>query len=120
MNIKETILSATNYGLDIILRYYPQAAEAMSRKKHFKLREDEKTASASIKLFGDCYIVKDFGSGKAQSCFDIVMEKERLNSFSDALTFICKAFAIPGLENNQEAYEPKKEFREATIDEKRR
>lgn len=119
MNLKETILSATNYGLDIILRYYPQAAEALSRRTHFRLRDTDKTPSASIKLLGDSYIVTDFGgSGRAQNCFNIVQEKENLKDFSETLNFICKAFSIPGYESNKQAYEPKIEYRDATSDEK--
>lgn len=119
MNLKDAILSATNSGLDIILHYYPQATETLSgRNKHFKIRDNEKTASASLKLIGDSYIVTDFGGdGKGKNCFAIVQEKERLNTFSDALNFIAKSFHIPGLEQNQASFEPKMEYRDATIDE---
>lgn len=113
----EAILSATNYGLDIILRYYPQAAEALARKKHFKLREDEKTASASIKLFGNKYIIKDFGSGKSLNCFEIVMDHERLD-FSGALDFICRSYTVPGLDLAPVFFEAELEFRAADPEEK--
>lgn len=53
----QDILQATNGGLDIILYYYSQAREVINGKsKKFKIR-DENTASASIKKFGDLYIL---------------------------------------------------------------
>lgn len=119
MNTKDAILAATNYGLDIILHYYPQAASCLSgRNKHFKIRDTEKTASASIKLVGDTYIITDFGGdGKGKNCFTIVQEKERLMTFGDALGFIVKQWNIPGLETSKAAYEPFLEFRTATEEE---
>ena len=119
MNVKDAILSATQNGLDIILHYYPQAAETLTgRNKHFKIRENEKSASAALKLIGDSYIVTDFGGdGKGKNCFTIVQEKERLNTFSDALTFICKTFNIPGTEHSTVAFEPIRSYRDAKEDE---
>jgi hypothetical protein len=40
------IYSATHDGLDIILRYYPQAADVVGTKNKFRARQNEKTASA--------------------------------------------------------------------------
>lgn len=119
MNVKDAILSATQNGLDIILHYYPQAAETLTgRNKHFKIRENEKSASAALKLIGDSYIVTDFGGdGKGKNCFTIVQEKERLNTFSDALTFICKTFNIPDTEHSTVAFEPIRSYRDAKEDE---
>lgn len=119
MNTKDAILSSTNYGLDIILHYYPQAANCLSgRNKHFKIRDDEKTASSSIKLVGDCYIITDFGGdGKGKNCFTIVQEAERLATFGDALSFIVKTWQIAGLENSHISHEPKKDYRDALVDE---
>ena len=51
----------TNAGLDIIFKYCPQAVGCERTNKLFKLREDEDTASASLLLKEDCWIVKDFG-----------------------------------------------------------
>lgn len=57
------ILDKTNGGLDIILEYYPNAAKAASgSSKSFKIRESEKTASASLKkLAGGVWVITDFG-----------------------------------------------------------
>ncbi|MGV0925486.1 hypothetical protein [Empedobacter tilapiae] len=56
--IREEILKQTNGGLDIIMKYYPQARERQS----FRIRPDDKTASASLKRLDDGnYIVTDWG-----------------------------------------------------------
>lgn len=59
----QRILDATNGGLDIILSLYPEAEKCQNNNKHFKLRESERTASATLSLGknGNWY-VKDFGS----------------------------------------------------------
>ena len=47
--LAEKLLSATDGGLQIILRYYPQAADAVQRANtKFSIRE-EKTPSAALK-----------------------------------------------------------------------
>ncbi len=51
----------TNAGLDIIFKYCPQAIGCERTNKQFKLREEEDTASASLLLKEECWIVKDFG-----------------------------------------------------------
>ncbi|RVU01110.1 hypothetical protein EOD41_10880 [Mucilaginibacter limnophilus] len=59
----QDILNATNGGLDIILELYPQALGSdTDRRRKFKLRDDEKTASASLKKADDGnWLVTDFG-----------------------------------------------------------
>ncbi len=92
---KIKLLEETNCGLDVILHYYPQA-EHNGKFQHFQLSfRNEKTPSAKIApLKGDCYYVKDFGSGESYSCFDLVKEEEGLENFGD----ICKHIAgIMGL-----------------------
>jgi hypothetical protein len=116
-NFKELILESTNYGLDVILRYYPDAAEALARKKHFRLRPSDRTPSCSIKLFNNCYIIKDFGSGEVITCFDAVMRNERLE-FPDALRFIAKNWQVKGMEEFNKPAEALIEFRPANENEK--
>ena len=56
------IYKASHDGLDIILDYYPQAADCVDTKKKFKRRLDEDDASACIRKYNDCYKVTDFGN----------------------------------------------------------
>lgn len=60
---QQELLKHTNGGLEIILSLYPEAHKAVDRKgTKFKLRGDEKTASASLKQMEDGnWIVTDFG-----------------------------------------------------------
>ena len=54
--MKQKIFDATNGGLDIILYYYPQAREVVEgRAKHFKMRAAERTASTTVKKFGQLW-----------------------------------------------------------------
>ncbi len=91
------IYKATDNGLDIILKYYPEA-QKNGRFVNFKIR-DENTASASIcapqKSPTGFAFIKDFG-GRNYQPIDIVMERESLE-FLDALKFIANEFKIPGL-----------------------
>jgi len=62
--VKDTdILDATEGGLLIILSYYPQANKVVTKvAKQFKIRESEKTASASLhKHASGVWLVTDFG-----------------------------------------------------------
>ena len=78
----EQILNATNGGLDIILNIYPQAKKCVENKnKHFAIRENEKTPSASLRQhnsakYGTIWQVTDFGdSGHAENAIDIYMRE---------------------------------------------
>lgn len=78
---KDQLLQATNQGLDIILKYYPDAADVLSgRKTHFKVRPDEKTASARLTQAPDGnWIVTDFGGDqKPRNAIDVAMLEERV------------------------------------------
>ena len=57
-NTLQKIYEATNKGLDIILHYYPQAAGCERKGKYFKMREDEKTASACMKEINGVIVIK--------------------------------------------------------------
>lgn len=73
----QEILDATNGGLDIIFQLYPQAmGSETQRNRKFKRRDDEKTASASLKQADDGnWLVTDFGDDSkprnAIQCFMI-------------------------------------------------
>ena len=71
------IYSATHDGLDIILRYYPQAADVVGTKNKFRARQNEKTASACLHHSGGVWKVVDFGDdGHALSPIDICMKED--------------------------------------------
>lgn len=59
----QQILDATNGGLDIIFQLYPDAIGSETKhNRKFKVRDDEKTASASLKQADDRnWLVTDFG-----------------------------------------------------------
>lgn len=44
----EDIYRATRDGLDVILHYYPQAAEVVGTKNKFRCRPQERTPSAVL------------------------------------------------------------------------
>lgn len=95
----EDIYAATNRGLDIILDYYPQAAECVDNKKHFKRRLSEDDASACLKLFktpdgGEIYKVTDFGDqGHAMSPVDIVMHEDGIR-FPEAILKLATRYGV--------------------------
>ncbi len=83
---KEDILHASKGGLDIILKYYPQANDVLvHKKKNFKIRHTEKTASATIKQLEDgIWVVTDFGGDQIpKNAIAICMEEDNL-SFKEA------------------------------------
>ncbi len=89
---QEEIFQATNNGLDIILSYYPDAEKCVSNStKKFKMR-DEKTASASIKLKDNVWLINDFGDGaKPMNAINLVMYEENLG-YKEALNYIADNF----------------------------
>lgn len=95
MITKDDILQATNNGLDVFLRYYPDAAKCLTNRSYkFKVR-DEKTPSAAIKQTeAGTWIITDFGDEmKGKNCFTFVMEEENMD-FAQMLNFLAKEFNI--------------------------
>lgn len=92
---KQDIFKATNGGLEIILRLYPDAALALEKTNaKFKIRSTEKTASASLKDVDGIFYVTDFGGdSKARNGIDCWM-KERGCDFADACRQISEEFGI--------------------------
>ena len=93
----EDIFAASNGGLDIILYYYPQAREALdsgNTRKAFKVRPDEKTASAYMKQFDGVWKVTDFGGdGHANDGIGICMAEENKN-FKEALYTLADRYGV--------------------------
>lgn len=89
----EDILAATHGGLDVILSYYPQAAESIDTKKPFRMR-NERTPSAYIKQFGETWKVTDFGDdAHALNAVDICMKEEGRN-FREAVCILADRFNV--------------------------
>lgn len=90
------LLEQTNYGLQIITMYYPDAANALTRKdKKFKIRE-ERTASASIRLKGNSYWVTDFGGDQKERNAIGVCMFETGKSFVEAVNYLGSVFKVKG------------------------
>lgn len=116
---KEEILEATEGGLQIILMYYPEAADCIGKAgKKFKMHE-EKTPSASIKKMPDGnYVVADFGAdGKWMNGITLCQKQENLD-FGGAIGFLAAHFRIGGSEVAKSIFEPKITVTDATPDQK--
>ena len=85
IDLKEVM--AVDGGLAYIHHRYPNSIGFENQKnKRFKLRDDEKTASASMKQYPDGkWGVTDFGAdGKMMNAVDIAMKEDNM-VFKDAL-----------------------------------
>ena len=93
MVTKEKIYEATDKGLKIICHLYPAAEKICygvekNLKKAFKIRPNDKTASAHLKENGDHFLVTDFGDdGHPRNPIDLVMKEKNLG-FKEALVWI--------------------------------
>ena len=97
MVTKEQIYSATGHGLEIIEYLYPDAknitqGENKNLSKPFKVRPNEKTPSAHLKLIKgdkeDFYVVTDFGDDQhPRNPIDLVMHEKGLG-FKEAMVWI--------------------------------
>ena len=90
----EGIYAKTNGGLDIIVSYYPQAAEVAGTNNKFKMR-DEKTPSATLRKYGEVWKVVDFGDdGHTIGPIDIAMREEGISSFPQALFLLADRYGV--------------------------
>lgn len=96
----QDIFDATNGGLDIILAYYPNAEKVIAKTaKQFKLRESEKTASASLKLLQNgVWVVTDFGGDKASRNGIQVCALEERISYGEACALLGARYHVKGAE----------------------
>lgn len=75
------LYNATNGGLDIIHKYYPDSVGCeTSGSKHFKFRANEKTASASLFKTKEKWVVKDFGD-KSYDAVNAVIQQTGLEFY---------------------------------------
>ncbi|MEQ8548713.1 MAG: hypothetical protein RIC03_12425 [Cyclobacteriaceae bacterium] len=120
MYIEHTrILAETNGGLDIILAYYPQAEPGVTRKGFkFKLRGNEKTASATLRKLDDGnWVVTDFGGDHVPRNAIHVCSIEEGIDFGQACQKLAADYKIGSEELSAEIYKPKIETRNAEADE---
>lgn len=93
-SLLDKIYAATNKGLDIILFYWPQAIGCDRKGKFFKIRGDEKTASAAMKEIKGVWRVTDFGDeASAMTPVEICMREERLD-FKQALYRLADRYGV--------------------------
>lgn len=115
------IYAATNGGLDVILQYFPQAAECVQNKsKKFRIRATDKTASASLKMLtpSNVWVVTDFGGDqKPCNCILITMQQENCD-FKEAITLIANKYNIIAPDQQREVFKANFSNREATDEEK--
>jgi hypothetical protein len=105
---KEDILQATNNGLDIILYYYPQSQKCVDRKgEKFKMRDSERTASATLKQLPDGnWVVTDFGDdAKPRNAIAVCMLEEGLD-FGSAIRLLAERYAVASDEEIKSLFQP--------------
>lgn len=98
---QQDILSATNGGLDILLTYYPQAADALkSARREFKIRE-ERTPSARLKQLDDGnWVVTDFGDDSVpRNAIQVCMREDNI-SYREALVKLASRYGIGGIKSD--------------------
>ena len=117
---QEQIYAATNNGLDVILKYYPDAQKAVTKTgAKFKIRGNEKTASASLfKAADGAWLVTDFGGDqKPRNAIAVVMHEENCD-FKEAILLISRDFNIDDTSTYVPAsFQPAKQTRDATDEE---
>lgn len=116
----EQIYEVTNGGLDVILSYYPQAAECtQNHTKKFRVRPDDKTASASLKqVSGGIWVVTDFGGDqKPRNCIEVTRLQENC-TFKEAVALIAAKFNIVAPDMQREVFKAEFTSRDANDDEK--
>lgn len=113
------ILEATNGGLDIILELYPQARTCVNfPNRKFKLRPDEKTASASLRKQEDGnWIATDFGGDRASRNGIMCYQYETGKAWVQCLQDLAIKYNVLTEEQKKEVLKPDYESRPATPEE---
>lgn len=95
----EKLYAATDNGLDILALHYPHIREAARTKKPFKARPEERTASASVKMYKssqgyEVWKITDFGDeGRATDPIAIHMRETGLR-FPEAVLDLAQTFGV--------------------------
>lgn len=92
---QEEIYRSTNDGLEIIFWLYPDAVGCdESKNKKFKVRTNEKTASAVLSYYKGLWWVTDYGvDSKPRNAIQCVMDEQHCD-FKEALEIIAQHFRI--------------------------
>jgi hypothetical protein len=121
---QQQIFDATNGGLDVIISYFPEAAESAQRpSKKFKLRGNEKTASASLKqITGGVWVVTDFGGDqKPRNCIEVTRMMENCGDgpegFKMAVNILATRYNVLPIEQQREIFKAERTDRPATDEE---
>ncbi|SOU87859.1 hypothetical protein [Tenacibaculum dicentrarchi] len=88
------LYEATNGGLDILEKYFDKGIG----KKHFKLDESEKTASAIFYDAKTHWVIKDFSSGKSYDAVSSVMQLKGIE-FKEAIQLLYAEFNLAGVKS---------------------
>lgn len=80
IDLKKEILDRTRGGLDILLDLFPDARSVIDgTARKFKMRPEERTASATIRQKDGVWYVCDFGDdGREINCFDAYMKANNI------------------------------------------
>lgn len=115
---QQDLFDVTSGGLDIIYRCYPQAKAAQNKSdKRFRIRSDERTASASLKRLDDgIWVVTDFGGDQTpRNGIQVYMNEENL-AFREALVQLAGIYGVGSIK--AKINKPGFEKRPATAQEK--
>nr|MDA3867614.1 toprim domain-containing protein [Salinivirgaceae bacterium] len=99
--LQDQLLQATEGGLQIILSYYPQAADTLnSNTKKFSIRS-ERTPSCSLKKLKDGnWVVTDFGGDQTpRNGVQICMFEENI-TYREAMAKLCGDYKIGGIKKS--------------------
>jgi hypothetical protein len=116
---QKEIFDKTNGGRDVIELYYQDSHQSFNNPhRKFKIRDKEKTASASVKKLQDgTWVVTDFGGDqKPRNCIQIVMLEDNC-TFLEAINTIANKFNILPEEKKAELYKPEVTNRDANPEE---
>lgn len=91
---KEDILQATDGGKNVILEYYPQSSVGFQSRRNFKIRPDDRNASACVFQKDGVWFIQDKGGSDTQAytAITLVMSKEGVK-FPQALEIIASKYA---------------------------
>lgn len=117
---KEKILQATDGGLEILLWLYPAARDVVGKtNRKFKMRENEKTPSATLKKLSDGnWVITDFGGDSTPKNGILAYIDKYACDFATACQRIAEHFNIPAEDGTlAKPIEPEISARPATEEE---
>lgn len=95
----EKLYAATSDGLDILALHYPEVRDSAKTKKPFKVRPDERTPSATVRMYAtkqgfSVWKITDFGDeGRATDPIAIHMKETGLR-FAEAILDLAQIFGV--------------------------